>query len=99
MEVIISMDTPVQVALVTTAGTVIVALIGIVLELLRRSHKRLGDVKEQVTNSHKTNLRDDIDLVLTELRGLGSEVRQERAERFEADQRVEERLDRLERGR
>ncbi|QGJ90179.1 membrane protein [Mycobacterium phage SheaKeira] len=40
---------------------------GIVLPvwLTQRTHgKKLGDIKEQVANSHSTNLRDDIDRVI-----------------------------------
>ncbi|MFI5840539.1 DUF2746 domain-containing protein [Catenuloplanes sp. NPDC051500] len=94
---IFSLEAPVQAAIVTAVGTVTVALIGVVLEYLRRNHKRLGEVKEQVANSHKTNLRDDIDVVIAELRGLRTEVQQERRERFEADQRTDARLAQLER--
>lgn len=93
---ILALEAAVQAAIVTAAGTVLVALIGIALELLRRNHKRLGRVQEQVVNSHPTNLRDDIDQVLSELRGLRTEVRHERAERFDYEQRTNERLTRLE---
>ncbi|MEU7905897.1 DUF2746 domain-containing protein [Actinoplanes sp. NPDC049118] len=48
----------------TTLGTVLVALIGVVVELLRRQHKALGAVQEQVHNAHGTNLRDDLDKVI-----------------------------------
>lgn len=93
----LALEAPVQVAVVTTAGTITVALIGTILEILRRSHKRLGAVKEQVQNAHPTNLRDDIDVVIAELRGLRSEVRQERLERFDYEQRTNERLNSVER--
>lgn len=102
----LALEPPVQAAIVTAGGTVTVALLGILVELLRRQSKRLSEVKDhaaaardQVQNSHKTNLRDDIDVVITELRGLRSEVRQERLERFDYEQRTNERLDRIERGR
>ncbi|MEU4155688.1 DUF2746 domain-containing protein [Actinoplanes sp. NPDC026670] len=94
---ILALEAPVQAAIVTTFGTIAVALIGIILELLRRNHKKLGAVKDQVQNSHSTNLRDDIDVVIAELRGLRTEVRQERSERFDYEQRTNERLTRIER--
>ncbi|AEK07305.1 hypothetical protein PBI_MYXUS_32 [Mycobacterium phage Myxus] len=39
--------------------------------LTQRNHgKKLGDIKEQVANSHNTNLRDDIDRVLASVATL-----------------------------
>lgn len=63
-----ALNSGVGVALVTG----ILSIIGIaVAEVLRRQHKAIGAVKansdivrEQTQNSHKTNLRDDIDRVL-----------------------------------
>lgn len=52
-----NLDPAAQAALITGAFGVILAL----LEMMRRSHKTLGDVREQVQNNHTTNLRDDID--------------------------------------
>jgi hypothetical protein len=100
-----ALEAPVQAAIVTATGAVIVALIGIALEMLRRNHKRLGRVQEQVVNSHPTNLRDDVDRVLAgleriertqrqqggDINGLREEIRHERAERLD----VERRLNRL----
>jgi len=70
----LALDPPVQAATVTAAATVMVALIGVMLEMMRRNHKKLGDVQQntkdavhQVQNSHSTNLRDDIDRVLQSL--------------------------------
>ncbi|GGN40138.1 phosphoenolpyruvate-protein kinase (PTS system EI component) [Actinoplanes campanulatus] len=86
---IAALEAPVQAAIVTAAGTVIVALLGLGLEFMRRSHKRIGEVREQVANSHKTNLRDDIDRVLDGIDGLRQEIRHERAERLALENRVD----------
>ncbi|MEU8327301.1 DUF2746 domain-containing protein [Micromonospora sp. NPDC048839] len=109
----LSMEPPVQAAIVTACGTVSVALIGVVVELLRRQHKRLGEVKahaaaarDQVQNSHTTNLRDDIDRVLAgldqvietqrqhgkDIGGLREELRTERIERIDVERRLDNHL-------
>ncbi|GGU77262.1 hypothetical protein GCM10010211_48980 [Streptomyces albospinus] len=61
----------VQVALVSAGGTVTVALVGVLVELVRRQGQALSEVREhteearhQVANTHSTNLRDDVDRVL-----------------------------------
>jgi len=98
-----ALEPAVQSAAVTTLGTVLVALVGVAIELLRRSHKRLGAVTDQVQNTHETNLRDDVDSVLAALErieatqgqhghdigGLRQEIRQERAERADLERRVD----------
>ncbi|AYD87061.1 minor tail protein [Mycobacterium phage NicoleTera] len=73
---------------------------GVVAPVLLSNHKKhtktLGDIKEQVANSHTTNLRDDIDELNRILRegfsetrrdisGLREELRTERIERIEGD--------------
>ncbi|AER48742.1 hypothetical protein SEA_EXPLOSIONERVOSA_32 [Mycobacterium phage ExplosioNervosa] len=71
--------------------------------LTQRAHgKKLGDIKEQVANSHSTNLRDDIDRVLASVatlaEGLGdvkTDVRDARTDI--ADVRRDLRLEREER--
>jgi hypothetical protein len=102
---IVALEASVQAAAVTAFGAILVALIGIALELLRRNNKRLGSVQQQVQNSHPTNLRADVDDVLAaleriertqgqhgdEIGGLREEIRHERAERLD----VERRIDRL----
>lgn len=61
------METPVIVALITASATVLVAVIGVGVELLRRQGKRISEVREHVANSHETNLRHDVDKVLAGL--------------------------------
>lgn len=104
---ILALETPVQSAVVTAAGTIIVALVSVALELLRRSHRRLGQVRNQVENSHGSNLRDDIDKVIaavarieatqtlhtTGITDLRAELRHERAERLDVERRLTKHLD------
>lgn len=64
-------DPTVQVALVAGFASIVVALLGLLAEGMRRNHNALRAVKrdtrgtrEQVENSHATNLRDDIDVLI-----------------------------------
>lgn len=64
----LALDPTVQAAGVVAFGSIIVALLGLLAEGMRRNHNALRAVKkdtrgtrEQVENSHSTNLRDDID--------------------------------------
>ncbi|AVO22508.1 hypothetical protein PBI_PAEDORE_25 [Streptomyces phage Paedore] len=66
-----------QVALVTAGGTVAVTLIGTLVELLRRQNNAINEVREnaqeardQVANTHSTNLRDDLDRVIDGLEAV-----------------------------
>lgn len=99
---ILALEPPVQAAIATSAATVVVALIGVALELLRRSHKKLGAVRDQVENSHGTNLRDDIDHVIAAvsrieemqkfhtgaIAGMREEMRQQRVEHHDLEKQV-----------
>lgn len=108
---IMAMDAGVQAAVVTSVGTVAAAGLGVV-GVMRRQSRALGEVREnareareQVTNSHKTNLRDDLDRVInalelvlegqrrhdSELSQLRSDLGQERRERLELEVRVDSR--------
>lgn len=108
-----AMEPTVQVALVTTGGTILVTLIGVVVEMLRRNHKALTEVQEnaqiardQVANSHSTNLRDDMDRLHDDVRevldvlrqhgseigGLRADLRQERVERLAVSERLDHHL-------
>ncbi|MDH6462048.1 hypothetical protein M2302_002223 [Micromonospora sp. A200] len=100
----LALEAPVQAAMVTAGGGVTVALVGVLVEILRRQHKRLGEVREHVANSHQTNLRDDVDQVLAgldrvlegqlrhsrEIAGLREELRHERVERLEVERRLDD---------
>ncbi|AIK67747.1 minor tail protein [Mycobacterium phage Piro94] len=76
------------------------SLAGVVAPVLLSSHRKqnktLETVREHVANSHKTNLRDDIDEINRSLQagfceirrdigGLREELRTERIERIEGD--------------
>lgn len=80
----------------------IAALAGILIELIRR-HKMVAEdiaaTREQVQNSHSTNLRDDIDqlhdtvrLVLSSTESLRAELAQERRERMAVSNRLDTHL-------
>jgi hypothetical protein len=65
------MEPSVQVALVTTGGTVCVAVVGVLIEMMRRQANAMVEVRENVqvardhvANTHSTNLRDDLDAVM-----------------------------------
>ncbi|MCY0933621.1 DUF2746 domain-containing protein [Streptomyces sp. H34-S4] len=67
----LALDPVVQVSLVTAGSTVGVALLGIAAEFMRRQAKAISAVAEhaqeardQVANTHDTNLRDDLDSVM-----------------------------------
>ncbi|MFF8845490.1 DUF2746 domain-containing protein [Streptomyces sp. NPDC015127] len=76
----LAMEPGVQVALVTAGGTVVVAVIGVFAELLRRQTATLSEVRDQVSNTHDTNLRDDLDSVMHRLdRVIDNQTRQNEA--------------------
>ena len=102
------MDPVILVALITTLGGVIVALIGFwgkVTEI--RDHTK--EAKEQVKNSHTTNLRDDMDAIHEDVRaalellkqhskeigGIREDIRQERDERLVLSKRLDAHLTHL----
>ena len=60
----LAMDPVVQVSLVSAGGAVVVAAIGVFAEILRRQTATLSEVRDQVSNTHDTNLRDDLDAVM-----------------------------------
>lgn len=76
-------------ALIGFAGTVLAVLI----PLMWRQGRKLNAVHEQVTNSHPTNLRDDIDSLRNEVRSgfaaLHGEIALERTERIALAERLE----------
>ncbi|WMI34750.1 hypothetical protein SEA_MARAV_28 [Streptomyces phage Marav] len=70
----LALDPTVQVSLITAGGTVGVALVGVLVELVRRQGNALSEVAENVqvardhvANTHDTNLRDDIDSLMYRL--------------------------------
>lgn len=77
-----AVDPIIWVAAISTAGTLVVAY------LRRQDRKRLDEVHYQVKNSHRTNLREDIDELLLGYRRLLKELRRERLARRALAERV-----------
>ncbi|MEV3858486.1 DUF2746 domain-containing protein [Streptomyces sp. NPDC050095] len=96
--------------MVSAAGTVLVALVGVLVELVRRQGTALNEVREhaqeardQVSNTHSTNLRDDLDRVISgldrvltgqaehsrDIRELRTELSHERIERLAVSERLD----------
>lgn len=70
-------------ALVSAFGGIIVALLGLLAEGMRRNHNALRAVKkdtrasrEQIQNSHSTNLRDDIDGLIEKVESVADAASQ-----------------------
>ncbi|MFF3006361.1 DUF2746 domain-containing protein [Kitasatospora sp. NPDC057940] len=96
----------VQVALVSAGGAITAALAGVLVELVRRQSSTVAEVREQVANSHSTNLRDDLDHVIdrlglvldgqqhhsAELADLRREIAHERTERLAVADRLDSHL-------
>lgn len=81
-------DPEIQTALISAAGAVAVAVVGVVG--LRWQGRHLKEVRHQVANSHETNLRDDLDgmrddirLVLEGQKQFAKDLGHEREERLE----------------
>ncbi|MFE7124025.1 DUF2746 domain-containing protein [Streptomyces sp. GMY02] len=108
-----SLDPSVQVAAVSAGGMIVAAGFGVLVELLRRQGSTIAEVaehaqeaREQVVNTHSTNLRDDLDRVLADLgrvlegqaehsrsiTALRTELAHERAERLAVAERLDEHI-------
>lgn len=74
--------TEVLVSLVSGVFLVLATVITVALPRLLAQGRDIAEVKDQVQNSHKTNLRDDLDALRIELRHGFGEVH-ERLERLE----------------
>ncbi|MGW3336216.1 DUF2746 domain-containing protein [Streptomyces sp. NPDC001009] len=104
------MSPDVQVAAVSAGGMITVALVGVLVELVRRQGTALAEVREhtqeardQVANTHTTNLRDDLDRVISgldrvlvgqarhsrDIRDLRADLSHERAERLAVAERLD----------
>lgn len=103
---VLALDPTVQVSLVSAGGAVLVALVGVVVELLRRQAGTLSEVRDQVANTHSTNLRDDLDSVMhridrvidaqeahgRELAALRQDIAHERRERLAVAERLDDHM-------
>lgn len=99
-----------QAALISAVGAVLVALVGVLVELVRRQGAALAEVRDhthearvQVSNTHATNLRDDVDRVIAgldrvlvgqaehkrDIRELRAELTHERSERLAVAERLD----------
>lgn len=68
------MSPEVLAALVSGIFLLLVAVVSILLPRLLRQGRDIAEVKYQVKNSHRTNLRDDLDALRQEMRGGFSRV-------------------------
>jgi hypothetical protein len=66
------MTDPVLISVITASATVIVAVIGVLGERLRRS---VRTIRQQVQNDHRTNLRDDLDGIRDLVTTVASDLR------------------------
>lgn len=96
----------VWIALITGLGLILAAAVGGIMDQVRRNRASLTSLaesahatREQVQNSHSTNLRDDIDgihsdvrLILASLERLNVELAAERAARIKGDDALAEHL-------
>lgn len=93
------MSDSVQVALITAGFPLIAAMAALLVPYIFKQKRDMAVVKEQVANSHKSNLRDDIDLVIKlvesvkdEVADLRGDIAWERRERMDAVRRLETHL-------
>ncbi|MFI2673997.1 DUF2746 domain-containing protein [Streptomyces albidoflavus] len=107
---ILSLPPATQAAVVSAGGAVLVALVGVLVELVRRQGTAIAEVREhaqeardQVSNTHTTNLRDDLDRVIAgldrvldgqaehgrDIRELRVDLSHERAERLAVAERLD----------
>lgn len=89
------MDPSIWVAIISVLGTLIVTFGPKVLKSLNERARQLGEVHEQVKNTHTTNMREDIDLLLELMRSMQADItglrhdgQQERQERVDLGARV-----------
>ncbi|WDS51741.1 membrane protein [Streptomyces phage Triumph] len=109
----LALEPSVQVSLVTAGGTLGVALLGIAAEFLRRQAKAISEVadnaqeaRDQVANTHSTNLRDDLDAVAyridrvlalqeqhsNDIAALRADIAHERRERLAVSERLDDHM-------
>lgn len=74
------MSDPVAVAIISTVGSVILGLFGLVAHQLKGIKRDASEARYQVKNSHKTNFRDDIDDLHQEVRDFRKERREDHKE-------------------
>lgn len=70
------MSTEIVVALITGGLGLIAAVLAAAIPRLHRQTKALEVVREQVQNTHTTNMRDDLDLIRDEMRNGFTQLRE-----------------------
>lgn len=86
------LDPIVQVAIVGGAASVMCALIGLFGVIIPKIHKNsasLDEVKEQVRNTHSTNLREDLDFIRDVVLDVRADVSWVRRDHHALAQRVD----------
>lgn len=86
------MDPVVQVAIVGGAASVACALIGlfgVIIPKLHRDRTVIDQVREQVANSHGTNLRDDLDFIRDVVLDVRADVAWVRRDHLDLIKRVD----------
>lgn len=69
------MSDPVAVAVITTVGSVLLGVLGLLAHQLKGIKRDATEARVQVKNSHKTNLRDDMDKIHKEVLAIRQERR------------------------
>lgn len=102
-----ALDPTVQVAIIGAVSSVVTLIVGWLLNRhLKTSVEHASAAREQVQNSHTTNLRDDIDRVLAgiaalelgqrrhdkEFEGIRQDMAHERSERQDVSRRVDDHI-------
>lgn len=90
------MNVALQAAFVSGGCVLVATLISVVLPKLWKQGRAIHEVREQVSNSHGSNLRDDLDLVRDlvldvreGLKDLRTDMAWERRERADMTKRIE----------
>lgn len=84
----VSADTGLDLAAYAVAG--LPATVGAItaLFLAVKSLRHNAEIRDQVSNDHTTNLRDDLDHVRDLVERLGAEIREDRVARRDADRDI-----------
>jgi hypothetical protein len=88
----LALDATVQVAFVAGGFGVItslIALFGVLIPKIHRNTDALAEVKEQVANSHGTNLRDDLDFIRDLVLDVKADIAWVRRDHLDLIERVE----------
>jgi hypothetical protein len=86
------MDPIVAAALIAGAASVVVALIGlfgVIIPRLWHNTRSLHEVKEQITNSHGSNLRDDLDFIRDNILDMRADIGWVRRDHLDLTRRVD----------